>query len=126
MTAIMIRVGDRELPAELNDSPSALAVVAALPLTAAGNVWGDEIYFTIPVALPEEPDAQEEVAVGTLAYWPPGQAFCIFFGPTPASKGREPRAYSPVNRLGRITGDATVLRGVRSGVKVEISRAVSQ
>jgi hypothetical protein len=64
--------------------------------------------------------------VGTLAYWPPGQAFCIFFGPTPASKGREPRAYSPVNRLGRITGDATVLRGVRSGVKVEISRAVSQ
>ncbi len=123
MTAITIQVGDLVLQGELNDSPSGRAVAAALPLRATANVWGDEIYFAIPVTVAEAADAQEEQPVGALAYWPPGKAFCIFFGPTPVSRGAAPRAYSPVNRLGQITGDATVLRGVRSGATVVVSRA---
>jgi hypothetical protein len=123
MTAITIKVGDLTLQAALNDSPSAQAVAAALPLVAKANVWGNEIYFSIPVNLTEAAGTQEEVPVGTLAYWPPGNAFCIFYGPTPVSRGQTPRAYSPVNVLGAIKGDATVLAGVQSGVTVEISRA---
>ena len=62
-------------------------------------------------------------AVGELGYWPVGSAFCIFFGPTPVSTGVEPRAYSPVNILGRVLGDATRFRDVRSGVSVRLARA---
>ena len=69
-----------------------------------------------------EPDARADVAVGELGYWPVGSAFCIFFGPTPASTGKEPRAYSPVNILGRVLGDATGCRGVRSGAAVRLAR----
>lgn len=123
MTAITIQVGDLVLQGELNDSPSGRAVAAGLPLRAAANVWGDEIYFSIPVTLAEDANAQEEMPVGALAYWPPGKAFCIFFGPTPVSRGAAPRAYSPVNHIGQISGDATVLRGVRSGATVLVSRA---
>ena len=113
MTAIVIQVGDVTLNGTLNDSDSAKAVEAALPLRASGTVWGDEIYFAIPVQLDEAADAREEVPVGTLAYWPPGNALCIFYGPTPVSRGQTPRAYSPVNMLGTISDDATVLRSVR-------------
>jgi hypothetical protein len=94
----------------------------ALPMTARASRWGDEIYFAIPVNLPEE-DVQETVQVGDIAYWPPGSAFCIFFGKTPASNDDRPRAASPVNVFGRILGDTSALKRVRDGDKVSISRA---
>ena len=70
----------------------------------------------------EEPDAQEVVERGDLGYWPPGRAFCIFFGPTPASRGEECRPASPVNVFGRVEGDSTVFRGVRAGTRVRLER----
>nr|NIN63778.1 hypothetical protein [Anaerolineae bacterium] len=81
-----------------------------------------EIYFGIPVRAGEEPDARAEMEVGELAYWPPGNAFCIFFGPTPVSVDERPRAASPANILGRVLGDATLFRGVRAGTLVKITR----
>ena len=108
------------LTAELNDSETAEAVFDALPFEAAGHRWGEEIYFSIPVSAEESPDARAELEVGELAYWPPGSAFCIFFGPTPASHGDEPRAASAVNPLGRILGDATLLSDVPNGATVRI------
>jgi len=87
------------------------------------NVWGDEIYFEIPVVAEQAPDARAEVEVGELGYWPVGHAFCVFFGPTPVSTDERPRAYSPVNILGRVVGDVTRLRGVRNGETVRLSRA---
>ena len=123
MQKIKITVGNKELEAELNDSPTALQVWDALPISTHASVWGDEIYFEIPVSASQEPDARADVEVGTLAYWPVGRAFCIFYGPTPVSRGSQPRAYSPVNILGHVVGDATVLRGVRSGTPVMIDRA---
>ncbi|NIT51901.1 MAG: hypothetical protein GWO41_03900, partial [candidate division Zixibacteria bacterium] len=108
---------------ELNDSPTARQVWEALPIEGQANVWGDEIYFEIPVIAEQEPDARADVEVGTLAYWPVGRAFCIFFGPTPVSSGDQPRAYSPVNILGRVLGDATQFRTVSSGTPVEITAA---
>ena len=123
MSEIVITVGSISLRAELNDSPTAQLVWAALPITGNASVWGDEIYFEIPVTAGEEPDARADVEIGTLGFWPVGNAFCIFFGPTPVSRGPQPRAYSPVNILGKVMGDATVLRGVKSGTPVKIAKA---
>jgi hypothetical protein len=120
---ITITAGKVRLPAMLNDSPSAEAVWAALPIEARATRWGEEIYFEIDVPLEESDDARVEMQVGDLAYWPPGSAFCIFFGPTPVSRGAEPRAYSPVNVLGRVDGDATRFRAVVQGAPVRLARA---
>jgi hypothetical protein len=120
---IRITVGEVVLSAELNDSPTATAILAALPIEASGNRWGDEIYFAIPVHEKIAPDARSAMEVGELAYWPPGHAFCIFFGPTPASDGDAPRAASPVNPIGRITDEVEPLKTAPDGVKVRIEKA---
>jgi hypothetical protein len=121
MSRIIITAGDVTLQAELNDSPTARQVWDALPIEAEANTWGDEVYFTIPVIAVQASDARADVEVGELGYWPVGHAFCIFFGPTPVSTGPKPRAYSPVNILGRVLGDATLLRGVQDGTAVRIT-----
>jgi uncharacterized protein len=119
---IRITAGAVSAEAVLNDSETAMAVWNALPLAISGETWGDEIYFAIPVeARPESP--RETVDMGDLGYWPPGSAFCIFFGPTPMSRGREIRPASPVNVLGRVLGDPTVFKAVRAGTTVRVERA---
>ena len=84
---ILIRPGEISIPATLNNNLTAETIFEALPFEGKGNRWGDEIYFTIPVTIDEADDARQDMAVGELAYWPSGSAFCIFFGPTPASRG---------------------------------------
>ncbi len=123
MKRITITAGGVSLPAELNEGPTARQVWDALPIQGRASTWGDEIYFEIPVAAGQEPDARAGMEVGELGYWPMGKAFCIFFGPTPASTDDRPRAYSPVNVLGRVLGDATAFRAVRDGAAVRIERA---
>ncbi len=125
MQRILITAGPVSLPAELNDSPTAQQVWDALPIEGRANTWGDEIYFEIPVVARQAADARDDVAVGELGYWPPGHAFCIFFGPTPASSGPAPRAYSPVNILGRVLDDATAFRAVRDGDPVRLTRVAA-
>ncbi len=120
---IRITAGKVSAEAVLNDSPTATKIWEALPLEARGNTWGEEIYFSIPVRAEEAKDARDIVAVGDLGYWPPGTAFCIFFGRTPASTDSRPRAASAVNIIGRVTGDATVFKAVPSGTKVSLERA---
>jgi uncharacterized protein len=120
VTPIVIEVGGSALDAELNDSATAQALIQELPLDAQASVWGEEIYFATSVEMAEGPDAVEEVPVGTLAYWPPGRAFCIFFGPTPVSRGTIPRAYSPVNVIGRVRGDVGVLRRVHNRATIRV------
>jgi hypothetical protein len=117
--AIRITAGEVEARAELNDSDTAQSIAEALPIEASANTWGDEIYFSIPVSAGEE-DPKEVVELGDLAYWPPGSAFCIFFGRTPASQGDEIRPASAVNVIGRVEGDATMFKAVRSGETVRI------
>lgn len=120
---IRIVVGGQSLAAELNDSPTAEAILAALPIEGSGNRWGEEIYFSIPVYEGLSPDARADMEVGELAYWPPGHAFCIFFGPTPASGGEAPRAASAVNPVGRVVGEVEPLRAVADGATVRVERA---
>jgi hypothetical protein len=113
-----------EVFAELTDeSPrTAQAVWDSLPLEARANTWGDEIYFSILVEVDAE-NPREVVGMGDLGYWPPGSAFCIFFGPTPMSRGNEIRPASPVNVFGRIEGDSRVFKSVSSGDLVRLERA---
>ena len=119
---IRITAGTVKADAVLDDSNTAQAVWDALPLSIPGDTWGDEIYFGIPVkAKPEQP--QETVELGALGYWPPGSAFCIFFGRTPASRGQEIRPASPVNVFGRVLGDPTVFKKVSAGTPIRIERA---
>jgi hypothetical protein len=120
---IAIKFGDLTVLAELNDSETARKIEAALPISSRVNTWGDEIYFPIPVKAGLEEGATADMEVGDIAYWPPGHAFCLFFGPTPASIDDKPRAASPVNKIGRILSDPGLLKKVPDGAKVEIRAA---
>ncbi len=123
MPEIQIFINEQQFRAALNDSPNAQKLWDALPIEGQANIWGQEIYFEIPVSAKQEPDAREEVDVGTIAYWPAGSAFCIFFGPTPVSTGEKPRAYSPVNILGKIEGELSWLKQVKPGEIVRLWKA---
>jgi len=115
-----------EATATVNDSPTAVAVRAALPLEGTVSLWGEEIYFSIPVRVEESSDARQDMSVGELGYWPTGAAFCIFFGPTPASTGPLPRAYSNVNPFGEVDGrqpgSAALFADAKEGQRITVCR----
>lgn len=113
-----------EVEAELLEDRNPETVKAIwnnLPFETRANTWGDEIYFSISVKLGEE-NAQETVEIGDLGYWPPGQGFCIFFGPTPISRGDEIRPANPVNVFGKVKGDPKVFKKVKSDEKIKVER----
>ena len=120
---IFIRSGAIEMSAELNDSPAASALFSVLPLSAKANTWGDEIYFEVPVNRKLDSTAAEVVQAGELGYWPSGRAFCIFFGPTPVSRGEEIRPASAVNVIGKLIGDARAFKAVHDGDLIELDVA---
>lgn len=120
---ILIKTGDVTTQGVLNDTSTANAVWEALPVTGKANTWGEEIYFAIPVKEELEPAARETVEKGDLGYWPPGRAFCIFFGPTPASTGTEIRPASAVNIIGHIEGDPAIFKMVKDGARMQIDPA---
>ena len=109
---IAIQIGTLSIEAELNDTSTAQQIAAALPLRSSFNTWGDEIYFSIPINAPLDDSAQEVVELGDLGYWPPGKAFCIFFGQTPVSQPGKIMPASAVNVIGKVLGDATRFKTV--------------
>ena len=118
---IWIIAGAIEAEAELNDTRTAQAIQEALPIKGRVNLWGDEIYFSIPLSLKLEA-GQELVSIGDLGYWPDGNAFCIFFGPTPVSQRDEIRPASLVTVFGKIIGDVTAFKKIAEGTKITIRR----
>ena len=109
---IAIRIGTFSMEAELNETPTAQKIAAALPLRAPFNTWGDEIYFAIPVDADLDDSAQDVVELGDLGYWPPGKAWCIFFGQTPVSQPGKIMPASAVNVIGKVLGEATQFKTV--------------
>jgi len=119
---IRILASELKIEAELNESKTAQLIWEALPIEAKTNLWGKEIYFAIPVKTGLETGSREVVSVGELGYWPTGHAFCIFFGPTPASRGEEIRAASSVNIIGKVLSDPKVFLKIKDGAKVTLQR----
>jgi len=114
-----------EVIAELleNKNPKTVeAIWSALPVKGTANTWGDEIYFNIGVTAAVE-NSEQVVEKGDIGYWPPGKAFCVFFGPTPASIGDEIRAASPVNIFGKMLSDPKIFKKVRAGDEITIEKA---
>ena len=122
MRKILIAINEIELTAHLFDTPTADAIYSAIPFEAYAQLWGDEIYFEIPVKMGQEVNAREEVEVGDLAFWPVGSAFCIFFGRTPVSINNKPRAYGPVNVFGKIEGNLKVLKEIKSHSLIQVKK----
>ncbi len=122
ITKVRITAGSVSVEAELAQTPCAGAIAGALPITAAPNEWGDEFYFEVPVHVPLDETATRVVKIGDIGYWPPGDAIAIFFGPTPLSKGQEPVPASEVNIIGKIIGDATILKKAKgaSSIRLEL------
>ncbi len=120
---IKITSGNVSLTATLNDSPTATHIWEALPIIGRVQTWGDEIYFPISVSAANDDTAAEVVEKGAIAYWPPGNALCLFWGPTPASRGDEIRPASAVNVCGMIEGDPTELADAPYGGEIRIERA---
>jgi len=121
---VIIKIGELKLSAELNDSPSAEKIKLLLPLEFSMSRWGDEYYGNCGIDAELSQDARDVMEVGELAVWPAGNALCIFFGPTPVSKGNEPRAISPVNPVGKLIGNPAVLEKLGNSIRVrmEISK----
>lgn len=119
---ILVIIGEHRLPARLTHSATAAAIWEALPLAGTISLWGQELFFPVSLQLPAAPDAREEMAVGELGYWPEGPSLCIFFGVTPASFGREPRAASPVNPFGMLEVEPLGLAGLTGGEEIRLER----
>lgn len=119
-TPIKIKIGGLELAAELNDLLTAKKLVSLLPLEFSMSRWGDEYYGDCGIKVDLFQDARDVMGVGELAVWPAGSALCIFFGPTPASREKEPRAVSPVNPVGRLIDSTEPLKKLGSSIHVRI------
>ncbi len=116
-----LEIGSVALEGRFNDSQTADAIAAACPIDIRLSRWGDEYYGDCGVAAGAEPEAREVMEIGEVAYWPPGHALCVFFGPTPASAGTEPRAASPVNPVGTLRGETDALVAALSSLPGSVS-----
>jgi len=119
---IIIEAGGITNEAILAESETAKAIWDSLPIESTCNIWGDEVYFSIPVSLSLDETAKEIVDMGDLGYWPTGKALCIFFGPTPISEGGEIRPASAVNIVGKIIGNPKTFKKVSSGIKIQVKK----
>jgi hypothetical protein len=123
MSKIRISWPKGAVTATLQDTPSARALLAALPCESSANTWGEEVYFSLPVKAKLEPDARQVVDPGTVCFWVQGSSLALPFGPTPVSKGSECRLVTEVNVLGSIEGDARKLASVRDGDRIKVEAA---
>ena len=121
MAHIRFEFAKLTLDAELLDTPTAKAVLAALPVASSALTWGEEVYFEVPVQVVREKTARAIVTPGEIAYWPDGPAIAIGFGRTPISQGDETRLASPCNVFARALGDVKALAAVKAGTKVKVS-----
>src|SRR6266571_130916 len=120
---IKILVGAVTLEAELKPTRTAKAIYDLLPIEAVLNTWGEEFYFKIPFIKDHRETATLNVSVGDIAYWGNGGAVAIFFGRTPVSTGPDPATADRVNLIGKVKGDATVLRTVMNATKIKMEKA---
>lgn len=117
---VTFTAGSASFDAELNDSPAAKAIAAALPIESEVNTWGDEIYFDTGIDCPRGGETMK-LRAGDVGWWPQGRCLCVFFGPTAASPGADPVPASPVAVVGRTAAAPALLRSIRDGEKITVS-----
>ena len=120
MTKIIFEFEKLSIEGELNDSPTSKALINSLPIEGISQIWGDEIYFSTSISKENDEWAKETVDLGDIAFWPPGNAICLFFGPTPVSSGDEIRPASATNVMGKIIGDLEELKTINSGDNLKV------
>ena len=120
MARIRIAWRSGEVTANLRATLAAQDLLAALPCESTANTWGDEVYFSLPVTVKLEADAQQVVDAGTVCFWVEGSSLALPFGPTPVSKSGECRLVTRCNVLGMIEGDARRLKSVRDGEAIRV------
>lgn len=120
---LRVESGAVSLEIELRDTPTAKALLAALPFESTAQTWGEEVYFSTPVSAQPEPDAQQAVEPGTACFWTQGEAIALPFGRTPISTDARSKLAAPCNLIGTVLGDCKVLAKVRSGAKIRVSVA---
>jgi uncharacterized protein len=123
MSQIIISWPAGTITATLRDTPTARRLLDALPVSGRANVWGEEVYFSVPFTAEPEPDAATVVDKGAVCFWLDGDALALLFGPTPVSKGDECRLISVANIVGMMDGDPSALRSVRSGDVIAVNTA---
>jgi uncharacterized protein len=123
MPRLRLEFAKHTLEIELFDTPTAEAVLAALPFASSALTWGEEVYFEVPIRVPREREARAIVTPGEIAYWPDGPAIAIGFGRTPISQGDETRLASPCNIFAKAVGDVRELAAVKAGTKVKVTLA---
>lgn len=122
--SISIRIGKVELKGEFFDTPAGKAMAEALPIECRWARWGDEYYGTTQPLFDSYPGATtDRMEVGDLAYHAQNGWFCLFFGPTPASRGKEPRAAVPVLKVGKVNGDWAAVKALGESVKAVVQAA---
>jgi uncharacterized protein len=119
---IRMTVGSLQLVVELKPTKTADEIYAALPVEASLNTWGEEFYFKLPGVKDYRETATSQVKVGDVAFWGAGQILAIFFGRTPMSMGSDPVPADRVNIVGRVIGDATILRQVMGMPTIKVEK----
>ena len=99
-----------------------------MPIEVSINKWGEELYTDrTTITVEQEDNAKTEVNELDVAYWPEGNALCLFYGPTPISKNGKILAYSPVNIIGKILESSNkhiILNQIKEQAKVIIRESI--